>query len=180
MTSPLSGVTQLLKLPVTDSTQTVARFLASEGAPAGTLVWAQRQTAGRGRRERKWASPAGNLYFSWILRPRCSPERLGELGLAAARAVAQALEGLSGARFAVKPPNDVYAFEKGKPKKIAGILAEASGTESGLDWLVLGVGVNVNVKPPVAKATSLSAVTGRQWELESVLAALLQSLIRKV
>lgn len=177
MSRTLPGVTQLLRLPVAESTQTVARFLAAEGAPAGTLVWADRQTAGRGRLERTWTSPKGNLYFSWILRPSCSPRRLADLGLAAAGACASALGKLSGREFLVKPPNDVYALERRTPKKVCGILAEASGAADRLDWLVLGVGVNVNAKPAgVAAATSLRALAGRSFELEAVLAAALGEL----
>ena len=76
------GTSQVLRLSVTDSTQAVARFLAEQGAPDRTLVWADRQTAGRGRLKRRWDSRLGGLYFSLILRPAFPPSRLAALSLA--------------------------------------------------------------------------------------------------
>jgi BirA family biotin operon repressor/biotin-[acetyl-CoA-carboxylase] ligase len=179
MSSRLPGVTKLVKLAVTGSTQEVARGLAADGAEPGTLVWAERQTAGRGRLERTWTSPKGNLYFSWVLKPRCAPDELAGLGVAAAEGVAAAARRLCGAEVFVKPPNDVYALEDGTPRKLAGILAEASGDARGLDWLVLGVGVNVNVRPRrVETATSLKALAGRALGLERALSYVLEELGR--
>jgi BirA family biotin operon repressor/biotin-[acetyl-CoA-carboxylase] ligase len=156
-------------LPVTDSTQSVARFLAEQGAPHGTIVRADRQTAGKGRLERKWESKPGGLYFSVILRPDFPPSKLAELSLAAGEAGARAIRALSGAEVAVKPPNDVYAVKNGKARKICGILAEASGGEKKTDWLVLGVGINVNNKPALASATSLKTLDGKTRDLSKVL-----------
>ncbi|MBI3550969.1 MAG: biotin--[acetyl-CoA-carboxylase] ligase [Elusimicrobia bacterium] len=166
----LPGISQVLHLPVTDSTQTVARFLAEQGAPHGTLVWADRQTSGKGRLERKWKSAPGGLYISLILRPDFPPSRLAELSVRAAEAAALALSGLGGIETAVKPPNDVYALKNGRARKICGILAEASGDSRKTDWIVLGVGVNVNNKPALATATSLKSLTRKPWKAAEVLA----------
>src|SRR2546430_15855128 len=87
----LPGVTRLVRLPTVDSTQAVARRLADEGAPDGTLVWALEQTAGKGRMGRRWRSAPGGLYASWLLRPKFSPDRLAELSLACGQALAEAM-----------------------------------------------------------------------------------------
>jgi BirA family biotin operon repressor/biotin-[acetyl-CoA-carboxylase] ligase len=175
----LAGVRRLVRLDAADSTQTVARRLAAEGAPDGTLVWARTQTAGKGRLGRRWRSNPGGLYVSWLIRPRFSPARLADFSLACGAAAAAALRELGVAEPAVKPPNDVLApCADGRRRKICGILCEASGGETRLDWLVVGVGVNVDNDPPLKRATSLKSVTGRRTGLEPVLRALMRRLSR--
>lgn len=170
---PFPGVTQVLRLEKTNSTQNVAKSLAAEGAPAGTLVWAREQTQGRGRLDRSWSSPAGGLYFSLILRPDWPPDRLGVLGVAAAEAAQKGLRSLAGVKTVVKPPNDLLVFDRGRPRKLCGILAEAAGGSWAVDWAVLGVGINVNAPPPLKSAASLRGLTGKAWDLEAVLRAFL-------
>jgi BirA family biotin operon repressor/biotin-[acetyl-CoA-carboxylase] ligase len=170
------GVTQLLRLDETTSTQTLAKALAEQGAPEGTVVVARRQTAGRGRLERRWESRPGGLYASLVLRPRFAPGRLGGFGVTAAEALAAALAGHAGIETAVKPPNDVYAAcDDGKPRKLCGLLCEAAGGSKTLDWLVVGMGVNVNNAVTLETATSLKKLTGRSWDVEDVLRAVLNS-----
>ena len=116
----------------TDSTNTVARDLAAAGAPHGTLVTADEQTAGRGRQGRGWSAPVGaSLLCSWVIR---DPGPL--LSLAAGVAVAE----LAGEQAVVKWPNDVLIDQR----KLAGILAEGRPQEG---WAVLGIGINVALKP---------------------------------
>lgn len=91
-----------------------------------------------------------------------------------ARAAAEALKSLAGVETAVKPPNDVLASAGGKAKKICGILAEASGDSRSVDWVVLGVGINVNNSPRLKTATSLHALTGKSWPTERVLESFLK------
>ncbi len=173
------GVRRLVRLDETDSTQSVARRLADEDAPDGTLVWALRQTAGKGRMGRRWRSAPGGLYVSWLIRPSFAPRRLGEFSLACGAAAAAALRDLGGVEPAVKPPNDVLARgADGKFRKVCGILCEASGDSTRLHWLVVGVGVNVDNEPPLKRATSLKALTGRTAGLEPVLRALMRRLAR--
>ncbi|HAM35515.1 MAG TPA: biotin--[acetyl-CoA-carboxylase] ligase [Elusimicrobia bacterium] len=168
------GVAQVLHLTVTDSTQNVARFLADQGAEDRTLVWADRQTAGRGRLRRRWASGPGGLYFSLILRPGFPPSRLADFNLAAARAAAEAL-GRTGIRARVKPPNDVIGSMGRLSGKICGILAEACGPSRRVDWLVLGVGINVNnAARTTPGAMSLKALTGRSWNPAGILRGFLE------
>jgi BirA family biotin operon repressor/biotin-[acetyl-CoA-carboxylase] ligase len=175
----LSGVRRLVRLDETESTQTVARRLADEGAPDGTLVWAKRQTNGKGRMGRRWRSAPGGLYVSWLIRPRFAPDRLGEFSLACGAAAAAAVRDLGVENPAVKPPNDVLARgADGKFRKVCGILCEASGDSTSLHWLVVGVGVNVDNDPPLKRATSLKALTGRRTGLAPALRALMRRLTR--
>lgn len=174
----LPGVSRLVRLARVDSTQSEARRLAAAGAPDGTLVWALRQTRGRGRMGRRWRSGPGGLYASWLLRPRFPPGRLAELSLACGEALAAALRGF-GARTAVKPPNDVMALcPDGKARKLCGVLCEASGDSSRLHWLVIGFGVNVDNAPPLARSVSLRALAGRPVGVEPVLKAAMTRLSR--
>ena len=172
------GVRRLVKLAETGSTQAVARGMADEGAPDGTLVWALRQSAGRGRMGRRWRSAPGGLYISWLIRPRFAPGKLAEFSLACGAAAAAAL-GEFGVETAVKPPNDVLARgTDGRWRKLCGILCEASGDSKSLHWLVVGVGVNVDNDPTLKRATSLKALTGRRVGLEPVLRAMMRRLAR--
>ena len=174
----LSGAKRLVRTARVDSTQNVARRLAEEGAPDGTLVWALSQTAGKGRMGRRWRSAPGGLYASWLLRPAFAPDRLGEFSLACGEALAQALHGF-GVKTAVKPPNDVLALcPDGKARKLCGILCEASGDSKRLHWLVVGFGINVNNAPPLKRATSLRLLVKRRVSVPSVLRAAMSRLSR--
>lgn len=176
----LPGIAHLLRLPATDSTQTVARFLADQGAADRTLVWADRQTGGRGRLKRRWESKPGGLYASLILRPSLPAARLAEVSLLTGDAAAVALRRHAGVETAVKPPNDVYAAAPdGRGRKICGILCEAAGGERRLDWLIVGIGVNVNNAVSLPTASSLKALTGKSWEVEAVLRAVLGEFWRR-
>ncbi len=115
---------------------------ARAGAAAWTVVIADAQTAGRGRQGRRWASPPGNLYLSVLLRPTARDARWSVLPLAAGVAVAEAL-GEEGLEARLKWPNDVLVAGR----KVAGILAEASSAAEGFESVVLGIGVNVSVRP---------------------------------
>lgn len=124
------------------STNEHAYRLAQEGASHGEVVIAEQQTAGRGRRGRSWASPPGaNLYCSVILRPELSPQRAPELTLLAAVAVAETLRE-AGANASIKWPNDLLV----EGRKIAGILAEMSAEADSVSFVVLGIGVNLNIR----------------------------------
>jgi BirA family biotin operon repressor/biotin-[acetyl-CoA-carboxylase] ligase len=139
-----------------DSTNEEAKRLAAAGAATGTIVWAGEQTAGRGRRGRGWVSPPGNLYVSLLLRPDCELPAACQLNFVAAVALAEAIAGLlpGGVETALKWPNDVLVEDA----KVSGILLEASAAaDRMIEWLVIGVGVNVSSCPtdtPYA-ATSL-------------------------
>lgn len=127
-----------------DSTNEEARRHADAGAPDRTLIWAERQLAGRGRRGRTWISPAGNCFSSLLLRPAVSPAVAAQASFVTALAVAETVAGLLpvGAAIACKWPNDVLV----QGRKIAGILLEsrtAPGAPGRVEWLIIGTGINV-------------------------------------
>jgi len=144
------------------STMEECRRLAGEGAPEGSLVWAEEQTAGRGRRGRGWASPPGNLYLSLLLRPGLPPADGAKLGFVAALAMGGALAALlpdGEERVRLKWPNDLLI----DGAKTGGILLEGQpGPDGRLSWVILGIGVNVRSFPSDTPypATSLQAVGG--------------------
>ncbi len=161
------------------STNDVAARLAEAGAPEGTAVVADRQTAGRGRRGRRWFSPAGaGLYLSAVFRP---PD-LDWLTLLAAVAAAEALEAAADLGAEIKWPNDLVLRDPTGWRKLAGILAESSSTASEPPFVVLGIGVNVRraAYPPelASTAVSIEEATGRPVDRGAVLVELLAALAR--
>ena len=149
---------RLVAIDRVDSTNEEAKRLAARGGADGTVVWAREQTAGRGRRGRTWVSPPGNLYCSVLLRPACSVATAAQIGFVAGMALSEVVsEALPDARVCCKWPNDILV----NGRKIAGILIETSAAGGGpLDWLILGMGVNVADHPPATDATSLDAEGG--------------------
>ncbi|MBT4770685.1 MAG: biotin--[acetyl-CoA-carboxylase] ligase [Rhodospirillaceae bacterium] len=141
----LDELYHLLKLDVVGSTNEEAARLGREGAPAGTLVWAKSQTGGKGRRGRDWVSPGGNLYASLLLRPNILLAQAPEISFVAAVAVFNTLCFIlpQTARIHMKWPNDIIV----EGHKIAGILLESSAQGEMLDWLVVGIGINIASSP---------------------------------
>jgi len=157
------------------STQNLARDLAEAGAPEGTVVLAGRQTAGRGRLGRSWVSPHGGLYFTVVLRP--TVQQLRALTIIAALAVARGIEAQTGLACSLKWPNDVLLGER----KVSGILIESRLTGEQVDYMLVGIGVNVNADltghPEIASmATSLMMEVGREVSREAVAAAILNEM----
>jgi BirA family biotin operon repressor/biotin-[acetyl-CoA-carboxylase] ligase len=145
------------------STNDVARALAEEGAAHGEVVIAESQTAGRGRRGRAWISPPGrNIYLSVILRPDLPPVRAPELTLLSSVALCQAVRH-AGVPADIKWPNDLMVHGR----KVAGVLTEMAAEVDQVQWVVLGVGINVNARaedfPPELRgsATSLCLERGQ-------------------
>jgi BirA family biotin operon repressor/biotin-[acetyl-CoA-carboxylase] ligase len=153
------------------STSDEAKTLAAAGAPAGTLVWARAQSAGRGRHGKSWVSSPGNLYVSLVLRPTVPVATAAQLGFVAALAVGGAcLAQAPGAAISLKWPNDVLLAGR----KLAGILLESQAKASGaLEWLVAGIGINLATYPVGVEypATALSA-TGTDVSAEAMLTTL--------
>lgn len=168
---------RLVSHQLIDSTNAEAVRLARDGAPDGTVVWAMRQTAGRGRHGRRWDSPEGNLYTSLLLRLDAPPAEAAQLTFVAALALGQALDGVlpAGSNLAFKWPNDVLL----EGRKVAGILLESSGSNGGrLEWLVVGCGLNVRHFPPDVPgypATSLRAAGVTEPEVGDLLAAFIRA-----
>jgi len=149
---------RLLRYDRLASTNDEAKRLARAGAQDGTIVWASEQTAGRGRRGRQWVGLPGNLFVSMILRPACPAADANQLGFVAALGLGDAVGDSAPplTELRCKWPNDVLL----NGRKFAGILLESeTSAHAALDWLVLGVGVNVVAHPDDAAypTTSLHA-----------------------
>ena len=161
---PWASLVQVLDC--VDSTNNLAKTLAAQGAPAGTVVIAERQTGGRGRLGRGFSSPPGmGVYLSVILRPDAPPERLMHLTCAVAEVLCDGVEAASGLRPGIKWTNDLVSGGR----KLCGILTELSlEAESGhVQYAVVGAGVNCGQKlsdfPPEIQdiAGSLTMLTGK-------------------
>ena len=161
----------------TGSTNDDLRQMARAGAPEWHVAAALEQTAGRGRNSRSWSSPPGaSLSFSLLLRPQLNPDRAPMLTLVMAHAVTQALIRVTGCDEAmpgIKWPNDIVL----EGKKVCGILTEMSCTEKGIEWVIIGTGINVNQTdfPPALKeiAISLRQCFGKAFSPERLLAGVL-------
>ena len=159
-----------------DSTNSKAKDLALQGAPEGTLVLAEQQSAGRGRMGgRPWLSPGYvNLLFSLLLRPPVKAEQVFVLTMVFALAARDAVEDTSSISPSIKWPNDLYF----NGKKLGGILTEFSVKNTITQWVVLGLGLNVNWSPEESSsvlypATNLSAEAGKQVSREQLLVNIL-------
>jgi len=160
----------------TDSTNAECRALVNEGAAHGTVVWADRQTSGRGRQDRVWKSIQGNLTFSVILRPDCTLAESGKISFMSAVALCEALEKLA-PNFPAqcKWPNDVL----GAKGKLSGILLEGCGLKNGKpSAVIVGVGVNMSWRPEIDALYTASSLDyeGADLTRESVLGAYLERL----
>jgi BirA family transcriptional regulator, biotin operon repressor / biotin---[acetyl-CoA-carboxylase] ligase len=161
----------------TSSTNELLLRLGEAGEPHGTAVFAESQTAGRGRFRRAWHSAPGlGLWFSVLLRPEIDPGEMEELTPFAAVSAAEAIRSSGPVDVRIKPPNDLYAG----PRKLAGILIETRiGSAS---FAVMGIGINVNHSsedfPEKLRqtATSLARETGSAWDRQALAVAVLRSL----
>ena len=146
----------------TDTTNNRAREWALEGAPEGTLVVAEKQTAGRGRRGKVWESPLGTgIWMSLVLRPQIMPAEASVLTLLCGLATAEAIEAETGLSAGIKWPNDILI----NGKKAVGILTEMDCEMSEVHFVIPGIGINVNTAsfpPEIAEiATSLYLECGK-------------------
>jgi len=146
------------------STNDLIKGLAAQGAPEGTLVIADEQTAGKGRLGRNWLAPPGtSLLLSLLFRPDLAPNQAQRLTMICSLAIADAIEGLTGLPVDLKWPNDILI----RGKKAGGILTELGTTGRNLDYVVVGMGLNVNLAVSTLSelrgmATSLSQELGRE------------------
>jgi len=139
-----------------DSTNAVAKALAGQGAPEGTLVVTEEQTAGRGRRGKSWVSPPGaNLLFSVLLRPPIEGEKVFVLTMVLGLAGLKAVNKVTGVKTMIKWPNDLYVGTK----KLAGVLTEFSVKGKQADWVVPGMGINVAWRPETAEEGGVPATS---------------------
>ncbi|MGZ7048147.1 MAG: biotin--[acetyl-CoA-carboxylase] ligase, partial [Methanobacterium sp.] len=124
-----------------DSTNEVAKTLAEEGAPEGTVVIAERQRKGKGRGGKPWISPIGGAWMSIILRPDTLPMNAPQLTFTAGVAAAKTIKGEYGLDVGIKWPNDILI----ENKKVCGILTEISTEKDSIDYIIAGIGIDANV-----------------------------------
>ncbi len=160
------------------STNDQAALLAEGGSPEGTVVIADRQSRGRGQKERKWFSPPGaGIYLSLILRPTVPPGETPKITLLTAVAVAEALISLAGLDIRIKWPNDLNV----NGRKIAGILAETDQEAGVVHHVVVGVGINVNFRPGILPdelketATSVLIESGKEMSRSVIVRGFLEA-----
>ena len=161
------------------STNTIAKELAAKGCEAGTVVIADQQTMGKGRRGRHWESPAGTgIWMSIVLRPNISPTEAPFLTILTALAVAKAIEEFVDVKPGIKWPNDIIIGNK----KACGILTEMNAEIEMVNYVVIGIGINVNMNEEdfpqdiQAVATSLKEAIGKEVSRK----LLLQSVLCKI
>lgn len=164
-----------------DSTNRLAVKLAAEGAAEGEIVLADSQSRGKGRLGRSWFSPPGaNLYLSVILRPSLAPADAPQLTLTAAVALAETIKSCLGYAPAIKWPNDILVGGK----KLAGVLTESSTDRERLHFVVIGIGVNLNLPAEILpeeirdSATSLLILKRERVDRTAFAGELIQSLDR--
>lgn len=167
----------------TGSTNDVAKDLAAQGAPEGTVIVADEQTAGRGRMGRRWTAPPGTcLLCSILFRPTLLPTQAARLTMLCSLAAADAIQQVTGLYVDLKWPNDLIVqlsnLQSPTWKKLAGILTETGVAGERLEFVIVGIGINVNVPPEVlpalaADATSILAETGQITDRAALLAGLL-------
>ena len=172
---------KIIVLDETDSTNNEAKKLAAEGAVHGTVVIADSQTAGRGRLDRQFVSPAGKgLYMSIIIRPESDIKFAPMITSAAAVAAAIAVENICGSEVQIKWVNDLYM----NGKKICGILTEAAVNTDGksLEYVIVGIGINVrSISDELddelkLRASSIEDETGKILDRNVLCAAVLNEL----
>ena len=169
----------VLYFPETDSTNTRAKRLGDEGAVHGTLVAADRQTGGKGRRGRRWESPAGSsIYMSILLRPDIPPDQAPMLTLVMAQSTAEAIRIRTGEEALIKWPNDIVI----NGKKVCGILTEMSTEIQWINHVVIGVGINVNTEyfpeELTETATSIYLESGGKQQRSGLIAEVLKQFER--
>ncbi len=159
-----------------DSTNNQIKRLAENGAPHGTVVIADEQTCGKGRRGRTWVTPKrAAIALSKLLRPAMDPERASMLTLVEGLSVAQAIRSLYGLEALIKWPNDVVL----SGKKVCGILTEMSAEVDYISYIVIGIGINTNLdrfpQELADRATSLQLELGRPVRRAPLVAAILSA-----
>lgn len=169
----------IYSFPEIDSTNSYCKTLGEKNAPEGTLVVAEHQLKGRGRLGRTWISPAGRgLWFSLLLRPKISPQEASRLTILAAVAIARVLHDRYHLKAGIKWPNDLLLAGK----KFSGILLEMKAEADQVNYLVLGIGINVNIPAEEFPeeladiATSLAAEKGSFLSRVDLLTAMLEEI----
>jgi len=157
-----------------DSTNEVAKGLARAGSKEGTVVIADKQLVGKGRLGKIWDSPSGTgIWMSIILKPNIMPAQASQLTLLAGLNMCEAIQRVTGLDCKIKWPNDIVV----QGKKVCGILTEMSAEIDRINYIILGIGVNVNTKSfggELSHATSLSVASGKNYVRRYIVKEFLQ------
>lgn len=145
-----------------DSTNEVAKKLAREGAPEGTIVIAESQSRGKGRRGKKWISPLGGAWMSIILRPDTLPINAPQLTFTAGVAAAQTIKDEYSLDVGIKWPNDILI----ENKKVCGILTEISTEKDAIDYVITGIGIDANIDINLLPSDLRDTTTSIKSELD--------------
>ena len=167
--------TNIQLFPTLSSTNEYVKQLAKKEYPEGTVVIAETQTMGRGRKQREWSSPEGGLWFSLLLRPQLPPQKARLVTMATSIAITKAIQSTMGLDVRIKWPNDILY----NGRKICGILTELSAEIDQINYMIVGIGINVNNQLPRAlqqSATSLKQIQSQQVSLKELFIHLLSSL----
>lgn len=161
------------------STQDKARKFAQKGLPDGTVIIAETQTQGKGRLGRRWVSPRGGIWLSIILRPEIAPMEAPKITMIGSLAVAKAIAELTRMEVKFKWPNDVLIrpIAGGGFKKVCGVLTEMVSGGGPVNYIIIGLGINVNNRIPAtlrAKSISLKDVIGRNLPKQKLLRKVLE------
>lgn len=160
-----------------DSTNEEAKRQGTLGAPHGSVFVAERQTGGKGRLGRAWVSPPGTgIWMSVLLRPAIAPSEVPQITLITGLAVCRAIRACTGCEALIKWPNDIVIGSK----KVCGILTEMAAEEDRINYIVAGIGINVNTESfpeeLAKKATSLFMETGMHISRSALVRTILQEL----
>ncbi|MFH1013030.1 MAG: biotin--[acetyl-CoA-carboxylase] ligase [Thermoplasmatota archaeon] len=166
---------RLMFFPSLTSTNEYVNKMVKQQYPEGTVVIAETQTFGRGRKQRTWCSPKGGLWFSLLLHPKLPPQKAMIVTMATSIALAEAIKETTGLEVRIKWPNDLLI----NGKKVCGILTELSAEMDQIDYMIIGIGMNVNNKLPdslLHTAISLEQLTSQPISLMNLLIASLSLL----
>ncbi|MEA3359605.1 MAG: biotin--[acetyl-CoA-carboxylase] ligase [Thermodesulfobacteriota bacterium] len=173
-----SFIKEVLYYQKTESTNTIAKNLATDGAREGTVVITDEQTKGRGRLNRTWLSPANkNILMSVIFRPELEVSKIFSLTMLTSLAVVNGIKETTGLRSLIKWPNDIFI----KDKKIGGILTEFNADHARVNFSIVGIGLNVNFNTllyPEIKETATSLSVNLGGKISRV--RLVQSILRHI
>ncbi|MFA6583683.1 MAG: biotin--[acetyl-CoA-carboxylase] ligase [Elusimicrobiaceae bacterium] len=174
-----AGIKTFIRLPGAESTQTAARAVIEAGSAWPALVIADEQTAGRGRHGDAWFSGPGGLYLTLGLKTNVPSKELPVLSVRMAGAVSSALAGVYGIKTRIKEPNDVLAYNPARDEylKICGIIAESAALRRHPEWLLIGIGVNINNALPktLPAATTVAEIKGAKQDAREFAAVLLEN-----
>jgi BirA family biotin operon repressor/biotin-[acetyl-CoA-carboxylase] ligase len=164
----------IVYLESTTSTNDIARKYAQNGESEGLVVVAEEQTKGKGRLGRRWSTPKGEaIAMSMLLRPNLSPQLISSITLAMAVSIVEALKDVTGYEVGIKWPNDIVL----EGKKLCGILTEMSAEMDVINYIIIGIGLNVNQEKfdddIKNVATSLKRCSGKRFERKVILSSII-------